>query len=184
MSYIIAKTENLLTEKELIDVEKHIINSLGFEWFKRIVSVDTDKTTPWFSHPLVSRPEKSKNLTSTLDSPFAKFFMRMVERMCEQNDIEFEKFYRGNLNCTLSNSKEKFFTKPHTDHKFKHKNFLLYLTDCSGDTVFFDKDNLNDPIHSESPKKNKAIIFEGDIPHTHKPCKGNEERIICVFTFI
>lgn len=61
-------------------------------------------------------------------------------------------FLKDNHNC------------PHIDNtKIKHKTLLYYVNDSDGDTFFFnDKDEL---IKRVTPKKNRAVLFDGDILH-------------------
>ena len=97
-------------------------------------------------------------------------------------------------------------TDPHCDHSFKHKNFLLYLTNSSGETLIYkeraplvqepglDKDShvpdqpqetFKGSIESKvMPKKGRAVIFDGDHYHANVLPKRGDHRLLLVATFI
>jgi hypothetical protein len=52
---------------------------------------------------------------------------------------------------------------PHTDLPFDHLVVLYYVNDADGDTVFFNE--KNEIIKSVSPKRGRAVAFDGSIYH-------------------
>ena len=54
---------------------------------------------------------------------------------------------------------------PHTDQSYPHLVFLYYANDSDGDTVFYEQDQKTE-ITRVSPKKGRAVIFDGSIPHS------------------
>jgi hypothetical protein len=85
------------------------------------------------------------------------------------------KICRLRLGLTLSYGK-KIINKPHVDnpHK-KHKVILLYLNDSDGDTYFYKEDKI---ITSVKPKKNKAVLFDGEIFHSSSKPIENSRRVV------
>ena len=53
---------------------------------------------------------------------------------------------------------------PHIDLLMPHKVIVFYLNDSDGDTYFYDKEHKI--IDSETPKENRAILFDGSILHS------------------
>jgi hypothetical protein len=78
-------------------------------------------------------------------------------------------------------SDSEFFTPPHVDHDFPHKNFILYLTQpSSGGNLKIYK---NKKWNTYQVKEDEAIIFEG--MHCHSPVTTpGERRVAIVATFI
>jgi hypothetical protein len=81
------------------------------------------------------------------------------------------------------------YNRPHVDYpELGMKTFLIYLNDCDGDTVIFDKVYTGqDPlplsvIEKITPKANTAILFDSNRYHASSiPTKGNRFVINVVF---
>jgi len=68
----------------------------------------------------------------------------------------------------------------HTDRGLKHTVLLYYVNDSDGDTFLFGKD-INDPVSKRvTPKKNRLVVFDGDIFHaSSQPTVGKR----CIINF-
>ena len=53
---------------------------------------------------------------------------------------------------------------PHVDLNIPHTSLIYYVNDADGDTLFFDED-YETQIDSVTPKKGRAVLFNGLIPH-------------------
>ena len=93
--------------------------------------------------------------------------------------LELEKTYnvfrlRWGMTTTLNKMHKN---TPHIDMQIPHKVILFYLNDCDGDTYFYD--NEHKIIDSVTPKENRAILFDGLIPHSSsKPIKFSRRIIL------
>lgn len=69
----------------------------------------------------------------------------------------------------------------HIDTKEPHIVLLYYVCDSDGDTFLFEKNELSNEVTKRvTPKKNRALIFDGSIYHaSSKP----EHRNRCVINF-
>jgi hypothetical protein len=98
-------------------------------------------------------------------------------------NMEFEKDYRYKINWTTPISKNYDFKNLiHIDMDVAHIAIVYYINDTNGNTVFlnnrkgnyaeshqnnFNNINLDDfeIVHSVSPKKGRAVAFDGNIYH-------------------
>jgi len=77
----------------------------------------------------------------------------------------------------LPTPKTKEYAAKHIDLHDPHLVVLYYVNDSDGDTFFFGKDISNGISQKISPKKNRAIIFDGSIYHAGS-LPSREKRII------
>lgn len=66
---------------------------------------------------------------------------------------------------TMPNSKVTTHGLPHIDDDMSHKVCLYYVNDADGDTCFFDNENGDNIVKRVTPKKNRAVIFPGELYH-------------------
>ena len=71
---------------------------------------------------------------------------------------------------------------PHTDYPGPHKVILFYLKDSDGDTYFYDKEPKI--IDSVTPKENRAILFDGSIPHSSSKPNEFVKRIVLTINLV
>jgi len=189
MNIIIAKNDSFLNNDEKNYVIDNIVQCDDFPVYLNTASTFDKDDVPWASHILIAR-YNIKTETPKFNSPHTQFFINVLHRFADENNIKVNQIYRACINVMFGNCTKQFVAQPHIDHPEEHKNFILYLNDVHGDTVFFNtkkikpKDKrLKKPIHRESPKFGKAIIFHGHTYHTAEPPLANEKRLICVMTF-
>lgn len=66
----------------------------------------------------------------------------------------------------------------HIDLPTKHVVCLYYVNDTDGDTFIFGK-NKDDPVSMRiTPKKNRAVIFNGDIYHASSSTRVSQRAIV------
>ena len=95
-----------------------------------------------------------------------------------------EALHRLKINALLNNTKvtNGVINVPHCDLQEPHMSFVLYLNDSDGDTVFYKetwRDNVTQltEIQRVSPKKNRAVISDGNYHASQNPV-GSEIRLI------
>lgn len=104
-----------------------------------------------FKHVLKSSAESSNHLVNF--SKVATIVMPSLQ------NILFARIF-----LTLPYDTKQTHHAPHVDLDFPHKSLIYYVNDSEGDTVFFEKD-YETIIDKVSPKKGRAVLFDGLIPH-------------------
>ena len=126
---------------------------------------------PYLSHTFLWHNKKTN--TSTIDSTIYKEVFDMLNTFCIKNKITLTKCFRANLNITFPlPSKEGKF---HKDHKFKHKQLIVYLNNSDGDTVLKHAGRIKF-------KKYRGICFDDQLHYAETPL--TKRRAILIFTFI
>lgn len=189
--------ENFLTEEELEIVDNNILSN-EFPWFYHQDS--TSSRFPFFAHVIYSRINEESEGASISNSSLSHFVNPIVKRFSEKYlHKENIVICRSALNCTIGWNNEYEYTEPHVDHKFNHLNLIVYLNDDydSGETILFNRylcesdkkycysvdeyDELQ-PIAKITPKKGKAVVFDGRIFHAMSNMNSNKKRVILVTT--
>jgi len=128
---------------------------------------------PFYGHTLLDRPDGPKKYKkiSEVKSQYFNLAYNVFEEILNFNNYELGYFYiRMNVNCVHSDT-DLQYSMPHVDHRFPHKNIIVYLTNSGGSTIV--DDNKYDPIEDD------IIMFEGE-HYLEKPKKNR--RIILVST--
>ena len=97
---------------------------------------------------------------------------------------------RGFMHFPLRDEIRMEYDNPHVDAKYPHLVCLYYLNDSDGDTFIFDKTLKDTPkitsdtkyeiIKRVTPKKGRAILFDGNRYHSSSgPTKG----VRCILNF-
>ena len=156
---------------------KNEVLSSDFSWYYIPSTVQNEKSeyacSAYFSHAVL-KPPHNPNLYSTIFSPYSEYCNMVLKEIFEINQIQVNSVMRINFNLTLPLSERK--TQPHYDHDFPHKNLLIYLNDCDGDTVV-----CGNPDVSYSPKQDSVVLFEG-LHYQYLP--SDNRRVVMVVTFI
>lgn len=143
------------------------------------ISTDGYLSRGFYSHNIVKRPEENF-WTPKIQSSMFDIFSMVLKEIVEFNDIKINTILRANLNCMHPDNSNNAATVPHCDHDFEYKQFILYLTDSGGSTLFFD-DNLN-VIDEYFPEEDSIIEFP-KILHANTLPKENR-RIVLVVTYV
>ena len=99
------------------------------------------------------------------------------------NFREKHKLWNARAFMLLPTPKTKEYAAKHVDMDIPHLTILYYVNDSDGDTFFFGKD-INDGISRRiTPKKNRAIIFDGLIYHAGSLPTANK-RVILNFNLL
>jgi len=85
---------------------------------------------------------------------------------------------KANLTTQMNNATKDNFAEPHIDIRdSEHIGLIYYVNDSDGDTFMF---NNNLEIRKRiTPKKNRAVVFKGNILHSAgHPLKTNRRLVI------
>mgnify|MGYP003653053813 FL=1 len=190
--------ENFLTSKELETVQENITNNQDFPWYR--VQRSSSEDYPFYCHTLIKREEFIEEHESEINSSWYNFFSPILDRFIEKHKI-----YKGDyqiMRCAI-NDTLSFSDKGcdiHVDYEEEHLVFMIYLTDSSGDTIFYtkqwkegEKPYFTNKLKNSkrypkfkvkqkiTPKKGKMICYNGVNYHSHDWKQPNERRVVCVF---
>ena len=190
--------ENFLTDEEVEIVQKGIIDNLDFPWYRHHLSSSYDY--PFYGHTLIKREEFINEDDSEINSGWTKFFFPILQRFIDKHKL-YEgdyKIMRCALNDTLSYPNQG--CDVHIDYEEEHLVVMIYLTDSSGDTIFYTKqwEEGDKPVFENrlknskgypklkvkqtiTPEIGKVICYNGLNYHSHNWKKPNERRVICIF---
>lgn len=164
---------------------KNIILSDEFPWYYHDVSTlygDEDYShmkdyanISFYGHTFLDRPDgpvKYNKKVSTIKSQYFDLVYEVFEEILQFNSFSKDYFYlRINANCVHPNPGPQC-SIPHVDHKFSHKNIIVYLTNSGGSTI------IND--FKYNPNEDDIILFDKNIHYMKRPLENR--RVILVAT--
>lgn len=175
-----------LVEKELLNpiVNWHYMKDITYE-IQHAKDLGLTEFRPAFAHKFYDR-------ANGIVSPAYGLITPIVYLACDKIGYKFNEIIAARSFLTLPlPGLSSNLDHPHVDREVSHLVVLYYVTDADGDTVFFDKTFRDvDPsnvkiedlriIKSVSPKKGRAVLFDGSRYHTStRPTKGH--RVIINF---
>jgi hypothetical protein len=172
---IIKELKNPLTQQYYSF--KNIISGTDFPWFYS-TTTRYELATPYFAHPFVQSPEKNSPIPK-INYQYFDIVIQILKDIQICNDLNINCFLRICANYTF-NWGGGFACDPHHDHKFPHKNLLIYLNQSSGPTVVINPENNSEEYFH--PKEDSIILFEG--MHYHYQPNVGEKRMVLVATYI
>jgi len=197
-------------QTNLSDVQ--IIDDLLPETYsKEILDLFTDSKFPWFYNPNISYLDDNFNNRFTNNDSrlkdtdaFIHGFMVQGQKNSPYFDLIRPVLYfleqRTQINISnLIRIRGVFVHKnpmfgdyiniPHVDISFPHNTLIYYVNDTDGDTVIFEEKYNGDIDYSKktikqtiTPKKNRAVLFNGMHYHTGSVPKDNH-RLVINFNF-
>ncbi len=112
------------------------------------------------------------------NSPHLNTILNALKGLYKKTNIGKFKLLRvkSNLQLMRSNNTEKNFTYPHIDMEDEHFVLLYYVNDNDGKTFLFNDDmSIKDTI---TPKKGRALLFNGNIKHASSHPINYETRLV------
>jgi hypothetical protein len=162
------------TEEERVTLESPLLNDFPFFYIKR-----SDSNFALFTHFLIAQKKGDDSSPGDHRSFATEKFIRIFDRFCKENNIEYKSILRSAINNTW-HYQEKM-GPIHTDHDIPHYNFIMYLNDFTdGPTYIFDENEKKCLMFI--PEKYKCIVFDG-VQHSHGFCAPHERRVIFLVTF-
>ena len=191
----ILEIENLIPASYSNEIESQL-TSWEFPWgYNRTVSYGDErdnkfiandnkiKDTDGFIHPMFYNGKKISN--------YVDLVRPLIWFMEEKTNIVAKEILR--IRAVFVNKNQTFgdyYNVPHVDDEQPHKTMIYYVNDADGDTVIF-KERFSGILNyskktiekSVSPKKGKAVIFDGLRYHTGSvPTQGH--RILININFV
>ena len=171
--------DNFLKTKQKFHINDAILSDNFPYYFQKVSHIDGGGDS-FLCHVVLNRPEE-RNGGDGVNSPYYSFFKELLETFCEKHNIKINEIFRIAVNLTYNAGSIDSIT--HVDHKFEHKQLIIYLNepnDNNANTVIVD--NNNKIVKEVSPKKYKGVCFDSSPHYLKYPKTG--ERIIAIFTFI
>ena len=79
---------------------------------------------------------------------------------------------------------EEMINTPHVDWNFPHNVLLYYPVDADGDTALFDRiDGKLTIVDRITPKKGRAVLFDGSCLHAGRPPAVSNRRLVINYNF-
>jgi hypothetical protein len=189
-----------LVEPTVADEIERLMVSGGFPWFfyPNVNSTVRPEDRP--NHPTViydeSRWDESFGFSHLLfptkepDSPLFHYPKLLFERFLDRQNFRAERLLRVKANLLVRsaapNGARPF--SPHVDMPMPHWVLIYYVNDSDGDTVILDKQfpNRENPavLRSVSPKKGRAIMFDGRHYHCGTSPARHDVRIVFNYDFV
>lgn len=168
--------ENLLSAELADEIENELLGG-SHEWYLMgNVTYDdapgVDDVQAGFNHSHIQYSQvTSKRVFRYLTIPYT-----VIAKL----DISVSNITHGRAWLHYPSLKPGTFNSMHNDQTEPHISIIYYVNDSDGDTIFFDKEDRETIIHRQTPKKNTAVIFSGDIPH----CSSTPSKWRSVFNFV
>ena len=161
--------ENALTpahQKELRDV----LLSWKFPWYyyantNYATQIPQPDDVPQFTHGFIRENAPNSNLVNV---PLA-----VLEKM----GVPMDQILRAKANLVMREPNAKTHP-PHTDDSKPHIAMIYYVVDSDGDTVFYKN---GQEIQRVSPKAGRAVLFDGQIPHSSSSPIKHRHRLVLNF---
>lgn len=191
----------ILTNREKEFIENYILG-VHFPWFWQNQQTINDEETintsipsnivqhlefyngPFLSHTLLYRTEDEtishQSRPQHEVSQYFEFFLEIFNRFMIENNLEYSKIFRANLNLSWFNGAKH--TTPHLDHHWPHHNFIMYLTDCEDGQTLVWPDDFS-ASYMFPCQKYTAIAFK-QCWHAHRYPAVGSKRLVLVVTYI
>jgi hypothetical protein len=155
------ESNNFLTKENISFIKETILKD-NFPYYRAPDCTVGDKTS-FLYHCLLKRPEERQN-KEDINSNYYLSCLELVESFFKKTKIKHKEILRMSVNFTFNNGVEKCPT--HQDHKYPHKQLIIYLNDADplSKTVMLDKKNK--PWKEITPEKYKGICFD-NLNHYH-----------------
>lgn len=157
--------DNFVSKKKQDEIEKLLLSD-NFPWYfsPNITSSRHKNFNPALLH-IFSKPEG-------VNSVYFDSILPLIKK-AKGHTVLYSKTI-----LQFPNSGDGSLDEKHIDMEREHKVLLYYVKDSDGDTVFFNKkDKINKRV---TPKKGRAVLFDGSIWHSsYKP----KRKLRCIINF-
>jgi hypothetical protein len=171
------ESNDFLTIENKKFINEKILSNF-FPFYRNFTLTSSKDKNIFLSHVLLVRPEERINKNHINSSYFLET-LKIILSFLDKFEIKHKEILRMSINYTYNNGVDK--CPIHQDHKYSHKQIIIYLNDADPLSKTVILDEKNKILKEITPQKNKGICFDNK-PHYHfYPKKG--ERIVLVTTF-
>jgi len=167
------------------------------EYADKIEKLHSSSNFPWFfNEDMTYLPEMRKEIPGYINTPGFTHASVQLKKQVSQYIAQFAKIVYYTLQkidytkayeiiacrsfMLLPTPKVEKFTTKHIDTETPHLVILYYVNDTDGDTYFFGKEKDSELVQRVSPRKNRAVIFDGANYHASS-LPTNKHRIVINF---
>ena len=180
--YMIKEHKNFLSPDNINFIENVMLND-NFPFYIKQSATHNSKGEPnnetFLNHVILHNLE-SKLASEVVNSDYYEVALSMLQQFTKAIKQEVHFFTRITFNLTFANGLEKSGT--HVDHRYPHKQIILYLNDCDKNAKTVIVDDKDKIIKTITPQKYKGICFDS-LPH-YQIFPKHGLRLILVATFI
>lgn len=120
------------------------------------------------------------------------FFMAIIYAVEDKTGASLQKMIRGKVNMMTPNPnmREGFYNLAHVDALTPNTVLIYYPFDSDGDTIIFNEKYTDEGVQSLTeknritPKKGRAVLFDGSHYHASTNPIANEYRCVLNFSFV
>jgi len=124
-----------------------------------------------------------------VDQENFNFLLPLTYSISEKSEVEYESILAARTFLQVPSTYEKSYGPFHVDFKYPHLVFLYYVNDSDGDTLItkkkfdfshqtFDELDESEIVHRVTPKKGRAVIFDGLLYHSGGIPRNNSRCVI------
>ena len=177
------EAKNFLS-KDNINFIENVILTNKFPFYLENKILEKQKTNDaWFSHRVLERLENNKDITKALctSQEIYNQTLDILYNFCNKIKEKPNFFLRINYNLSFNNGNKE--SRVHIDHKYYHKQIIIYLNDFDkkAGTHIYD-DSESKIIKTLIPEKYKGFCFENLSHEAIHPDK--HFRVVLTATFI
>jgi hypothetical protein len=125
-------------------------------------------------------------VNQTPSCAFHKDFTDVLKIFLEKNNWQTRFIHRIKVNHQDKDTSftHDMFNTPHVDWNFPHNVMIYYAMDSDGDTALFDFINGEYVVVERvTPKKGRAVLFDGSVLHAGRPPSINDRRLVINYNF-
>lgn len=177
--YFIRQIDDFLPISLSNNLESLTVNNPNFPWFFVDSSSGAnyhdgfEKDQYGFFHILYAETENSDHF---------KYFLPVVYFIEDKFNVSVDNLMRMRLGMSVKISEKPITRYPHVDTNISHLTLLYYINDSDGDTVIYCNDKKG-ILKKISPKKNRAVLFDGSIFHSSSTPSQVSQRVALNINF-
>lgn len=159
--------------KSMSDLMENIITAEKFPWNFLMDSAEGNSANSHKTYSFFHTVLRDKQP----ESPYFDVFHLGALQIMEKFDIDISQKRPFRIRLALQTAYgQPIVNTPHTDAPFPHEAIVYYFNDSEGDTFLYNEDNT--VFKEVSPKRNRAIYFDGLISHSSSKPVNNAARAI------
>ena len=167
--------------KEVSNEIQKVLSKQEFKWCYYGFTVTPRIPDPQMSHILYSYDPLTPLKVNYLKSKYVYVLSYLFDEIEKNTDLKLSErtLYRGKSTIIFPPSKnQKRESEIHVDCiDIEMDNLLYYVNDSDGDTILYEDDKKT-VLTRVSPKKNRLLLFSGDIPHCSSSPTKNLKRVV------